>query len=151
MRSYPRNSPQAAARIVALAMLADGHLCKGELDAIDQFGAHEQLGLEPAQFQGVMHAFCEDLLAALHGNWSATCRIDPHTLSALLAEVDDPVLRCTVLRLCAAAVEADGHVADAESIVMTAAVEQWGLHHEMFRYPAARGRACLTTSCPLRS
>ena len=24
MRSYPRNSPQAAARLVALAMLADG-------------------------------------------------------------------------------------------------------------------------------
>ena len=33
MRSYPRNSPQAATRILALAMLADGHQCASELAA----------------------------------------------------------------------------------------------------------------------
>ena len=50
MRSYPRNSPQAAARIVALAMLADGDLTRTELDALDQLDAHEQLGLDRAHF-----------------------------------------------------------------------------------------------------
>ncbi len=132
MRTYPRNSPQAAARLVALAVLADGHLCKAELDALDLHDCRETLGLEPAEFHAVMHTFCEDLLAAAHGCWADTCRIDPHTLSALLAEIDDPELRRKVLRLCVKAVEADGHVADGESIVMNAAVEQWGLHREMF-------------------
>ena len=32
MRTYPTNSPQAAGRIVALALLADGHLSKAEVD-----------------------------------------------------------------------------------------------------------------------
>ena len=39
MRTYRINSPQAAARIVGLAMLADGHLCKAELDVLDRHGA----------------------------------------------------------------------------------------------------------------
>ncbi len=80
-----------------------------------------------------MQTFCEDLLGSAHGSWSDACRIDPHTLAELLAEIDDPGLRRTVLRLCVAVVEADGHVADGESIVLVAAVEQWGLHQEMLR------------------
>lgn len=137
MRTYPRNSPQAAARIVALAMLADGHLCKGELDAVARLGGHEQLGLDPTQLHDVIRTLCEDLLAAAHGSWSDACRIDPHTLDALLAEIDDTDLRLSVLRLCAAVVEVDGHVADGESVVMVAAVEQWGLHREMLRSDGA--------------
>ena len=35
MRTYPHNSPQAAARIVALAMLADGQLCVEEILVLD--------------------------------------------------------------------------------------------------------------------
>ena len=31
--------------------------------------------------------------------------------------------------------EVDKHVAEGESIVLVAAVEHWGLHHEMFRSP----------------
>ena len=47
MRTYQNNSPQAAARIVGLAMLADGNVCKAELDVLDRLGAHQQLGLQP--------------------------------------------------------------------------------------------------------
>ena len=36
MRHYPRNSPQAAGRILALALLSDGHLSKRELDMLDR-------------------------------------------------------------------------------------------------------------------
>ena len=38
MRSYPTNSPQAAARIVALTLLADGHVDGIEMDALDLSG-----------------------------------------------------------------------------------------------------------------
>ena len=37
---------------------------------------------------------------------------------------------------CCLTTEADGHVADGESMVLVSAVEQWGLHHHMVR-PAA--------------
>lgn len=139
MRTYSRNSPQAAARIVALASLASlagGHLCQTELDVLDRLGAHRQLGLAHDELHAVMHGFCEDLLASSHTSWADACRVDPRTLDALMAEVDDPALRRTVLRLCIAVVEADENLADGESMVLMAAVEPWGLHREMLWMPA---------------
>jgi hypothetical protein len=34
MRSYPRNSPEAAARIVALVLICDGHVCRSEVETL---------------------------------------------------------------------------------------------------------------------
>ena len=133
MRTYQHNSPQAAARIVALAMLADGNVSKSELDALDQLGVHDQLGLQPKEFHDVVHAFCEDLLATALPTWADACWVDPRMLAELMAEVDDPELRLKVLRVCVSVVEADGHVADGEAIAIGAAVEHWGLHREMLR------------------
>ena len=133
MRSYPRNSPQATARIVALALLADGHLSTIELDVLDRLDAHTQLGLERVELHSVVHGFCEDLLSTMHLTWDDACRVDPRTMAGLMAEVDDPSLRIRVLRVCVAVVEADGHVAEGESIVLLAAVEHWGLHREMLQ------------------
>lgn len=36
MRSYPANSPEAAARIVALALVADGHVSLIEIDTLQR-------------------------------------------------------------------------------------------------------------------
>lgn len=133
MRTYPNNSPQAAARIVALAMLADGQVCKAELDVLDRLCVHEQLGLQPEELHVVVHAFCEDLLSAAQRTWADACQVDPRTLAELMAEVDDPELRLKVLRLCISVVEADGRIAEGESIVLVSAVEQWGLHRWMLQ------------------
>ncbi|MBX3622476.1 MAG: TerB family tellurite resistance protein [Rhizobacter sp.] len=131
MRSYPANSPQAAARIVALAMLSDGHLSKAELDVLERLGVHDQIGLDRDALHAVMHAFCEDLLSTAHLTWADSCRVDPRTLAALMAEIDDPALQLKLLRICAAVVEVDAHVADGEAIVLGAAVEHWGLQRAM--------------------
>lgn len=132
MRTYPRNSPEAAARIVALALLADGHLCHTEIERLDRLGAHAELGLDRTSLHAVVQALCEDLLASMHGTWGGASHVDSCAMAALLAEIDDRELRLKVVRLCAAVVEADEHVSDAESMVLNAAVEQWGLHREMF-------------------
>lgn len=137
MRTYPHDSPEAAARIVSLAMLADGHLGQNELDAVARLPPQARFGLEPADWREVMHAFCEDLLSSAPTAWADACRIDPRTLQQLLAEVQDPALRQRVLQACVAVAEADGWVSDGESIVLTAAIEQWGLHRQMFEPDAA--------------
>jgi hypothetical protein len=130
MRSYPRNSPQAAARIVALALLGDGHLCKVELDALDRCGVQEQLGLRPGELHAVIHAFCEDLLATSSSTWGAACAIDGGTLAGLMAEIDDTSLRRKVFGLCVEAVDADRHLGEGESLILEAAIRQWDLHRE---------------------
>jgi len=133
MRSYPSNSPQAAARIVALTLIADGHVDSVELDVLERAGAPERLGLTRGEMHSVLQALCEDLLQSQQSHWAGTCQIEPGTLNQLMAEVDDVAMRQTVLRLCVAVAEADSHVADAESIVLASAVEQWGLHQQMLR------------------
>ena len=64
MRTYPTDSPQAAARIVALTLVADGHVCKTEFDVLERVGAYGQLGLDHDEMQAVLQGFCEDLLQA---------------------------------------------------------------------------------------
>ena len=138
MRHYPMNSPQAAGRIVALALLADGHLCQRELDVLDRLDAHGQLGLAQGELHAVVHGFCDDLLATANGHWDAAFQLDARMLSQLLSDIEDPLLHRKVLALCAAIVDADLHVADGESLVLLAAIKHWGLADAMLHEPARR-------------
>ena len=128
MRSYPRNSPQAATRILALAMLADGHQCPSELALLERLEVHAQLGLSRAELHAVVHTFCEDLLAVSTGMcWADLSQLKPDPLRQVLGEVDDPALQSQVLDLCVSLVAADRHLAEGESVVLAAALLQWRL------------------------
>jgi hypothetical protein len=125
MRSYLRNSPEAAARIVALVLISDGHVCRTEVEALQRLQLETELGLAPGAFSQVVHTLCEDLLMSVYAGGSLMCSVDEATLASLLAEVDDPVLQSKVLRFAAAAAEADTHLADAEAMLVSAACRQW--------------------------
>ena len=135
MRTYRSNSPQAAARIVALTVLADRDISEAELELLDRLAIHEQLGLDRKELHAVLDSLCEDLLSSEQLQWSDACPVDDRTLVGLMGEIEDPALRRKVLRLCIEIAEADTQVTDGEAIVLTAAVEQWGLHREMLRSP----------------
>ena len=60
MRTYPHNSPEAAARIVALATIADAHHSHCEDTTLARLDVERELGLSPGGFQQVMQALCED-------------------------------------------------------------------------------------------
>jgi cytosine/adenosine deaminase-related metal-dependent hydrolase len=136
MRTYPRNSAQSAARIVALTLVADGDIGDAELAWLDRLAVHQQLGLQRHELHAVLDLFCEDLLSSGQLKWADACPVDERTLAELMGEIDDPGLRLKVLRWCVDLAESDAHVDPGESIVLVAAVEHWGLHHEMVRPPA---------------
>lgn len=125
MRSYPCNSPEAAARLVALVLIADGHACRSELDALERLGAARELGLEPAAMSGIVQTLCEDLLLGACASGSLLANVDDATLASLMAEVNDPVLRGSVLRLAVAVANADRHLAEGEMLVLEAARRHW--------------------------
>lgn len=127
MRSYPRNSPEAAARIVALVLIADGHVGRSELEALQRLRLEAELGLVPGAFSSIVHTLCEDLLVGAYAGGSLMCSLDEATLAALLAEVEDADLQARVLRLAGAAAEADAHLADAEAMLVAMARRQWRL------------------------
>ena len=127
MRSYPHNSPEAAARIVALVLISDGHVCSSEFDMLKQLGAERELGLEPQLLPHIVHTLCEELLAGGYETGSLMANVDDSTLASLMAEVSDPALQRTALRLSLAAARADGHLADGEAMVVAAARRHWRL------------------------
>ncbi len=127
MRSYPRDSPQAAARIVALTIVADGDIGDPEIRWLDRLDVHAQLGLERDAFHALLDTFCEDLLASEQLQWAGACPVDDRTLAQLMGEIRDDALRQKVLRLCVELARVDARLASGEAIVLAAAAEHWGL------------------------
>ena len=127
MRSYPHNSPEAAARIVALVLISDGHVCRSEFDVLKQLGAERELGLEPHLLPLIVHTLCEDLLACGYETGLLIANVNDSTLASVMAEVSDPDLQRKVLQLSLAAARADGHLADGETLVVEAARHHWRL------------------------
>jgi hypothetical protein len=127
MRSYPHNSPEAAARIVALVLISDGHVCSSEFDILKQLGAERELGLEPQLLPHIVHTLCEELLLGGCATGPLLANVDDSILASLMAEVSDPALQRTVVRLSLAAALADGHIADSETLVLEAARHHWRL------------------------
>lgn len=127
MRSYPTDSPEAVARIVALALLADGNLHPGELGALQTHPPHL---LADGLMETVLREFCEDLLATHAAAPASTLTLDDATICALLDEVQDESLRARALQLCVAVVEADAHLAGGEFHVLYAAARRWGVGTE---------------------
>lgn len=125
MRSYPTDSPQAVARIVALALLADGNLHPRELDALQCMRRSQDVSLPDDTLRTVLREFCEDLLATHGAAQASTLMLDDATITALLDEVQDESLRIRVLQLCVAVIEADTHLARGELRMLYAASLRW--------------------------
>lgn len=125
MRSYPTNSPQAAARLLAMVLVADGRYTMTEIKALDRLDAPAKLGLSPADMQAVIEDFCTDLLADANGHWTDSTRMADTTRQRLVADVQDPALQERVWHLCEAIARADGHLADGEVDMLDTLAFSW--------------------------
>ena len=127
MRHYPSNSPQATARVLALALMADGAIDATELSVLQQRDLLGRLGLGEDDFDRVMHEFCDDLLMSGARTASGQLVLGGETVGALLAEVQDPVLRRRLLRAVLDIVNADGSLEGGEALLVSRALKDWDL------------------------
>ncbi|MGF6727023.1 hypothetical protein P3T43_006415 [Paraburkholderia sp. GAS41] len=125
MQTYPRNSPQAAARIVALMLTADGHVCSSEERALDKLDIAGQLGLLPEQFAQIVQTLCEDHAVAHAPHAPMAGPVDKALLATLMGEIDSPALQRKVMRLCVAAASADDYLADGEIALLGTVFSAW--------------------------
>ena len=139
MRAYPIDSPQAATRLLAMVLLADGHCAPVELKALDRLGASRRLGLAPEAMKSVIDLFCQELLVSQHGNWCGSARMPPEVRHRLLDEVRNPLLRQKVRQLCEAIASADGCLAEGEAEVLEALDHAW--RHRPWTTPLGCGAA----------
>lgn len=125
MRSYPTDSPEAAARLLAMALVVDGHYAMSEIRALDRLDAAGRIGIAPEAMKAVIDGFCEDLMLASQGEWLGSSQIDAATRQQLFGEIRNPVLGAEVRHLCEALMQADGHMADAETELLDAMARAW--------------------------
>ncbi len=125
MRSYPRNSPEAAMRILTLVLISDGHVCRSEFEALNQLDGIRHLGLDPQKLPGIVQTFCEDLLMEGFDGRSILSHVGDGLMASLLAEVDVLKLRRQVLDLAESVAHADKHRSDGETAMIQAIRDVW--------------------------
>lgn len=127
MRAYTLNSPQAAARVLALMLIADGNVCDAELRTLNRLHAEQRLGLPVGGLDDILRELCEDIYTGTRHESLCLEIFDEGAMRGLMAEVTDPWLRSEVLTLAHAAAEADQHLAQGEGLVLAAAEKYWCL------------------------
>lgn len=125
LRSYPVDSAQAKARLVVLALLADGELDKHELERLEARGVYASLGLSREEFVGVLFDFCSD--AAHLPDRQGSFHLTPAVMDRLLAEIDRPEARKAMMRLIFNVISSDGKLAEGEERLFWSAVDAWHL------------------------
>lgn len=126
MRHYETDSAHAVARILSLALLADGGFDKSEIDWLAQTKVMERLGIHPPIFNEVLQDFYEDMMISTNYFDSVQFRLTPDIMDALLDEIADPDCQSTMLSILLDATSADGSLSDGERELLARAMERWG-------------------------
>lgn len=146
MRHYPADSPKAAARVIALALLADGAIDPSELATLKHRRTLNRFGLTEKEFDAVIHALCEDLMVYSHRAAAGHLEIGREALRDVLAEVRSARLRKRLLHTVLDIANADGELGGGEAALIACAAECWGIDpFEAFGISALpQGRPTLT-------
>ena len=125
LRKYAPNSPQAKARLIALALLADGRLDDKELDDLSRRSAFATLGLAREDFFQVLYDFCADI--SRMPNRDDNYVVTPEELNRLFAEITDQEQRKNLLHLIFNVIRSDGRLALGEARLFWGAMDAWQL------------------------
>ncbi len=130
-------SPEAAARVLVLAIVADGRLGACEVQALDDAHAYERLGLPRERFYQVMREVCAGLLERQARTGDSMFKLDGEEAHAWLDAVPDLQVRQEVLTLAFEVIRSDGQLHPGESRLFWQALDRWGVRLDAVRL--ARG------------
>lgn len=128
MRHYETDSTPAAARLLALTVLADGGLDRNEVDAMMHTDLARRLGIDSVEFERILREYCDDLLASANYLDGMRLKVADEVLDLLLEDITDPALQQALLRTMQEIVSADGVETSAEVDVLARALEKWSRH-----------------------
>lgn len=125
LRMYPADSPRAKARLIVLALLADGRVDPKELDVLTEQNVFAELGINKNDFVEVLYEFCADVsgLASDKGSYL----VSPAALATMFDEVGDHREQQKLARLIFDLIRSDGHLAEGEARLLWTALDAWSL------------------------
>jgi uncharacterized tellurite resistance protein B-like protein len=127
MRHYNTDTPEALARIVAAAVLADGGLDKTELQSLEGNAVFQRLGMSTLEFDRVVHEFCDDMQIVSLRDHDGQLALDRETIDQLLSDVRSPNLQMSLLGILLDIVSADDRLSPGELTLVSQAMTRWGL------------------------
>jgi hypothetical protein len=130
MRQYRNDSPYAAARVIAVCLLADGHVGRRELNTVERDGMCALLSLRPSELLAVLQATRDDLASTAYSNWKIACRMEPGMLRELADEIQDASLRLKIVEFCEACLRIGRHTSHGKPMVLRGLSEAWRLQAE---------------------
>lgn len=125
MKSLPVNSPEAVARLVAVAVLADGRLHDEEIVWLNRQIILDAIGMDRDAFAHLLIEFCRELVK--EAEQERVFLLDDTRLSRLAAEVTDPALRRVVLSATLILAKADGKIATGEQRLLQFLLKTWDM------------------------
>ncbi len=139
-RTYRRNSPEAAARVIAALMVHDGRLDWREIEFLDGVGTLQILGIERGRFMAVLERYLRERLDGVAAGRSASeARFD-----AELDAIDDRTTQLIVAAMLLYLAEIDGLQAGERELVRRA-WELWDVTPQMLeremKIPLVRSHA----------
>lgn len=127
MTRYETDSPEAVARLLALAVTVDGVPAESELSMLERRGVFARLGLDRDGFNAVIEQLCADLrelgTVADAGDFSV---LRPSQLEMMLDEVQSLELQRDLIALFIEIFSADNRYEPAESIFLRSVLRCWG-------------------------
>ncbi|MDD3353973.1 hypothetical protein [Zoogloea sp.] len=124
MRSYPINSPDALARLVAMAILADGHLDNREVDWIRHNDTLALLGVDQDTLTQVLLDCCRDVIN--EAEQERVFLLEEARLSRLAGDLTDRSLQKVALSVMLIVAKSDGDVSDGEQSLLRFLMSRWG-------------------------
>lgn len=128
MRTYATDSPKAVCRLLALAMIVDGHMAPSELRAMHHSGILRRLNIDDDLFDDTVQEVCDDLLATAERRCASEVEIDSRLLDTLLQEVKEPSLRMAVMKAMLDIIHADNVLDGRETLLIQRGFKAWGVH-----------------------
>ena len=128
MRSYSTNSPEALARLVAMAILADGRLDNREVDWIKHNDTAALLGVDRDTLIQVLLDCCRDGIN--EAERERVFLLEDHPLARLADDLTDPALQKVALSAMLILAKSDGSVTEGEETLLRFLMSRWGLSLE---------------------
>ena len=129
MKTIPRNSPEALARLLAMTLITDARLDDRELAAMDRLKLYDLIGMSRLEFSRVVEDYCEELLQAGSPDGRVNL-MDRARIDAIVDAIDDPPKRVLAAQMVVNLLKADGRLAETELVLFRHILERWGLSLE---------------------
>ncbi len=127
MTRYETDSPEAVARLLALAVTVDGVPAESELAMLERRGVLAGLGLNREGFNAVIDQLCVDLRKGTRvGDAADFGVLRPAQLEMMLHEVQSLELQRDLIALFIEVFSADKRYQPAESIFLRSVLRCWG-------------------------